>query len=309
MNLKGGPSFDEAVYMVNSHEALVASTDPLSATQPVIGGEAITTAASFSGASLLNSHIFRIGGRAASGPDVSIGALTFDGTSAVTGTEYEDQAGTLGTTTISGTYTVDPATGRASFIAGQGQNLGPHPFIAYVIPAPANLSRTNCANPAACVTGFLVGTDSTAQDGILEFQTPSVAPPPPFSNLYVTGNYHYGTAESFDPLTPNLEGDVFAQPSGTSSTSGTLALSTTSNGSGGTQDVSYGDASQFCVSNTLCYLLMPNQAPLGGSYTINSSGTGSFGGSAIVSVTNGNVIFYIDESPTNPHPSVIVAEQ
>jgi hypothetical protein len=54
---------------------------------------------------------------------------------------------------------------------------------------------------------------------------------------------------------------------------------------------------------------MPNQAPLGGSYTINSSGTGSFGGSAIVSVTNGNVIFYIDESPTNPHPSVIVAEQ
>jgi hypothetical protein len=309
MGLKGGPSFDEALYMVSSSEALIATTDPLSASQPIIGGEAITTAASFSGASLQNSHIFRIGGLSASGPDVSIGALSFDGVGAVTGTEYEDQAGTLGTTTISGTYTVDPATGRASFLAGQDQNLGPHPFIAYVIPAPANLSRTSCSTPAACITGFLVGTDATAQDGVLEFQTPSVAPPPPFSNLYVSGNYNYGTAESLDPLTPNLEGDVFAQPSGTSTTSGSLALSTTSNGRGGTQDVSYGDPSQFCVPSSVCYLLMPNQAPLGGSYSISSNGTGSFGGSTIVSVANGNVIFYIDESPTNPHPAVIVAEQ
>jgi len=309
MSLKGGPTFDEALYMVSGTEVLIATTDPLSASQPIIGGEAVTTAGSFTNASLQNSHIFRIGGLATTGPDVSIGALTFDGVGAVTGTEYEDQAGTLGTTTISGTYSVDPNTGRATFLAGQGQNLGPHSFIAYVIPAPANLTRTNCSTPAACVTGFLVGTDSTAQDGILEFQTPSLAPPPPFSNLYISGNYDYGTAEILDPLTPNLEGDVFAQPSGTSTTGGSLALSTTSNGSGGTQDVSSGDTGQFCLSKTLCYLLMPNQALLGGAYSINTNGTGWFGGSGIVSVSNGNAIFYIDESPTNSHPSVIVAEQ
>jgi len=308
MSLSGAISSDQAVYMVSKGEALIATTDSLSVSHPIIGGEAITTAASFSNASLQNSHILRIGGLAASGPDVSIGVLSFDGVSAVSGTEYEDQAGTLATTTISANYSVDPATGRAVFAAGQGQNLGPHSFVAYVIPAPASLSRTSCSTPAACVTGFLVGTDSTAQDGVLEFQTPSLAPPPPFTNIYIAGNYDYGTVESLDPLTPNLEGDVLAQPSGTSTTSGSLGPIAQSTSPPFLQDVSYGDPSQFCVSKTLCYLLMPNQSLLAGSYSINANGTGSFGG-RVVSVANGNVVFYIDESPTNLHPSVIVAEQ
>jgi hypothetical protein len=73
------------------------------------------------------------------------------------------------------------------------------------------------------------------------------------------------------------------------------------------QDASYGDTSQFCVSQTLCYLLMPNQS-LSGSYSVNSNGTGLFGG-GVVSVTNGSTVFHIDESPTNLHPSVVVSEQ
>jgi hypothetical protein len=307
LSLNGGAiSLDQALYMVSSNEAIIASTDPLSASQPIIGGEAITTAAVFSNASLQNSHIFRIGGLASSGPDVSIGALSFDGVSAVSGTQYENQAGTLSTTALSAGYSVDPASGRAVFVAGQGQNLGAHPFIAYVIPAAANLSRTNCSAPAACVTGFLVGTDATAQDGILEFQTPTLAPPPPFINLYVSGNFTYGTAESLDPLTPNIEGDVYASPSGTNSTTGTLGQ-TPGTSLPFIQDASYGDTTQFCVSQTLCYLLMPNQS-LSGSYSINPNGTGLFGG-GVVSVTNGSAVFYIDESPTNLHPSVVVAEQ
>jgi len=32
-------------------------------------------------------------------------------------------------------------------------------------------------------------------------------------------------------------------------------------------------------------------------------------GGETVAVTNGNVIYYIDESPLNPHPSVTVVEQ
>ena len=307
LSLNGGViSLDQVLYMVSSNEAIIASTDALSASQPIIGGEAIATAASFTNASLQNSHIFRIGGLTSSGPDVSIGALSFDGVSAVSGTEYEDHAGTLATTAISGSYSVDPNSGRAVFVAAQGQNLGAHPFIAYVIPAAANLSRTNCSAPAACVTGFLVGTDATAQDGILEFQTPTLAPPPPFINLYVSGNFDYGTAESLDPLTPNVEGDVYASPSGTNSTTGSLGQ-TPGTSLPFIQDVSYGDTSQFCVSQALCYLLMPNQS-LSGSYTVNSNGTGLFGG-GVFSVTNGSAVFYIDESPTNLHPSVVVAEQ
>jgi hypothetical protein len=32
-------------------------------------------------------------------------------------------------------------------------------------------------------------------------------------------------------------------------------------------------------------------------------------GGGVVSVTNGSAVFYIDESPTNLHPSVVAAEQ
>ena len=305
MSLNSGAiGFTQALYMVSSSEAIVATTDPLSASQPIIGGEAITTASTFTNAILQNGHIFRIGGLATTGPDVSIGAVNFDGVSAVTGTEYEDQAGTLATTSLSGAYSVDPATGRTVFVAGQGQNLGAHTFIAYAIPAPASLA--SCTTPAACITGFLVGTDSTAQDGVLEFQTPTIGPPPPFINLYVSGNFNYGTAESLDPLVPHVEGDVYASPSGSNSTSGTLGQTPGTN-LPFIQDASYGDTAQFCVSPVLCYLLNPNQS-LSGSYSVNSNGTGQFGG-GVVSVTNGRAVFYIDESPTNLHPSVVVAEQ
>jgi hypothetical protein len=52
---------------------------------------------------------------------------------------------------------------------------------------------------------------------------------------------------------------------------------------------------------------MPSQS-LTGTYSVNPNGTGTFGGGT-TSVTNGNVTFYIDESPINLHPSIIVAEQ
>ena len=54
-------------------------------------------------------------------------------------------------------------------------------------------------------------------------------------------------------------------------------------------------------------MLFPSD-PLTGAYSINTNGTGNFGGGT-VSVSNGNVTFYIDNSPLNLHPSVIVAEQ
>ena len=305
----GQASFDLAFYMVSKNELFLLTTDPLSASQPVIAGEAVPTASSFNNSMLQSSHMFHIGGLAATGPDVTIGVLNFDGIGALTGTSYGDQAGTTSTVSLSGAFAVDPVTGRTALTAPSlGQNLGAHPFVAYIAPPAPGLSRISCSRPATCITGFLVGTDNTSQDGILEFQISTTAPPPPFTNRYIAGDYVYGNDENLDPpstsnMSVNLTGSVFANPSPTSVTGGGLG------GSSQTppffQDVSYGDPN-YCGSQS-CLLLLPSQA-LSGAYSITSNGTGSFGGGT-VSVSNGNIVFYIDESPLNLHPSVIVAEQ
>ncbi len=305
----GQASYDLSLYLVSGSEAFLVTTDALSASHPILSGEALTTSGSFSSLSLQNRHIFHIGGVAPAGPDVSVGVLSFDGIGSVSGTVYENQAGTLGTTAAAGVYSVDSSTGRATLTALQGQTLGAHPLVAYVIPAPAGLTRSNCSISASCVTGFLVGVDSTAQDGVLEFQTPSPlsAPPPPFNNQYLQGNYVYGTDEPLAATTSVIEGDVYMQAGTSSTTAGTLGPPN----SNATvpyvfvQDSSYGSTTYCLQSN--CQLLFPDE-PFKGSYSINSNGTGTFGGET-VSVTNGNVMFYIDESPLNLQPSVVVVEQ
>jgi hypothetical protein len=292
-----------SIYIVSRGEAFLV-TNSSGGAAPIIGGEAVTTASSFSNASLQNTQMFHLGGVTSGTADVSIGVLTFDGIGTISGTEYQDQAGTVGTTAISGTYTVDAKTGRAIFSAEQqGQSLGPHPFVAYLVPAPANLTRQSCTNPATCFTGFLMGTDSSAQDGVLEFQTPTTAPPPPFSNVYLAGDYAYGTDEILDLLTPTFEGVVYALPSGASTTTGSLGSNPAAS-QAFVQDVSYSCSAPSPQPNCV---LLPSQL-LSGSYSIKSNGTGTFGGGT-VAVTNGNVTFYIDESPVNLHPSIVVVEQ
>jgi hypothetical protein len=295
-------SLPVSLYVVSKTEALIV-TNSANGAAPVVGGEAVATAPSFSAASLQNSHIFHLGGVTAGSADVSIGVLAFNGAGVLSGTQYEDQGGTLGTAAISGTYAVDQTTGRTTFSAALGQTLGSHPFVAYVIPAPANLTRQNCSAPAGCFTGFLVGTDSSAQDGILEFQTPTLAPPPPFTNVYLAGDYAFGADEVLDPLAPAFEGVVYALPSGASTTTGTFGPNAAVSQEF-VQDVSYSCGSQ--PPQPSCVLL-PSQF-LSGSFSINSNGTGTFGGGT-VSVTNGNVAFFIDEAPVNLHPSIVVIEK
>ena len=293
----GSASFKLAVYVVGAGEALVATTDLLSSSNPIASGEAIGTPGGFGPAALSNSHMLHLAGLSGTSPDASIAVLTFDGSSAFTGTDFENQAGTLGKTTISGTYSIDPNTGRAAFASATNQNFT-HPFVAYVLPPSATLTRTNCVVLSSCVTGFLVGADSTAQDGILEFQTALLAPPPPFNNKYLLGDYGFGLDEPLDSLTPYVEG--FETAAATASTNaGTL---------NGNQDLNYSDPT-YCLLSS-CTVLLPEGA-FAGSYLINTDGTGSFGGfnGETVSVTNGRVTFYLDESPLNLHPAVVVAEQ
>ena len=293
----GSSSFDLAVYMVSATEALIATIDLLSASHPIASGEAIGTTGPFGPASLQNSHILHLAGLSGTSPDADIGVVAFDGISSFTGTDFENQAGTLGKTAVSGTYSVDPNTGRTFFASATDQNFT-HPFVAYVLPPSASLTRANCVVLASCVTGFLVGTDSTAQDGILEFQTSLTAPPPPFNNTFLLGDYAFGVDEALDNLTASDEG--YETAAATASTNaGTL---------NGNQDFSYSDPT-YCLLSS-CTLLLP-EGSFAGTYIINTDGTGNFGGfnGETVSVTNGRVTFYLDESPLNLHPSVMVGEQ
>ncbi len=306
----GTATYSLALYTVSPNEVLAITTDTLGSSHPVIAGEAITSATSFGNAALQNGQIFRISGLVppagpvAGIPDVSVGQLTLDGVGSYSGTVYQDQGGTLGTTSVSGNYLVDGNTGRTTFVAPLNP-LGAHSFVAYATSPPNTLTRTACSNPANCITGFLVGSDSTAQDGVLEFQSPLVAPPPPFNNGYVAGDYAYGTDEALDRATPLLEGNVLPIPSSSSTTSGSFNFGNTGVVPGAAQDVSYGSYG-YCTDPS-CFLV--SGETLSGSYTVNTNGTGTLGGGAVVSVTNGNVIFYIDESPINLDPSVVVAEQ
>ena len=311
----GQASFNLAFYTVSKTEIILISTDMLGGTHPVIGGEAVLTANAFSGNSLHTPQMIHIGGLATAGPDVSVGLLNFDGVGSFAGTLFENQAGTIATASVSGAYAVDPATGRSLFSAPvQGQNLGPHPFVAYLVPPASSLTRASCSQPANCITGFVVGVDNTAQDGILEFQVPATEPPPPFSNRYIVGDYAYGNDENLSPpstptMTANTAGGVFASVSSSSSSSGSLGGSSVAPFF---EDVSYGDPN-YCLlpgappGPQPCLLLLPSQL-LSGSYIITTNGTGNFGGQT-ASVTNGNVTFYIDQSPLSLHPVVMVAEQ
>jgi hypothetical protein len=288
----GTETFNLATYMVNAQDLLLASTGTLSTTNPIVSGEAVGTTGPFSAASLENSQMFRIGGLSSSGPDVSIGVVSFDGVGSFSGTQYEDQSGTLATTALSGAYTVDPNSGRVWL---NETNTVLHPLVGYAVPVPSTLTRQGCAQPWSCVTGFLVSTDASAQYGLLEFQTPSTEPPPPFSDLYVSGYYFYGTDESLDPETPVIEGASWALPNGAEYT--------------GVLNASYSTTSVYCQLEPGCATLFPYQTFNGKStYSVSSNGTGTVGGET-VAITNGNVIFYIDESPVNLHPTVIVAEQ
>jgi large repetitive protein len=288
----GSLSLNLVLYPVSSSELMLATASPLTAGNPVLSGEAISTTGPFSFQSLQNTHMFHISGPSPSGSDVSVGIFAFDGIGGVTGTEYENQAGTLSVTALSGQITpLDASTGRFSFFAGTNQNMGIHPLVGYVIPPPNSLTAASCNTPSACVTGFLISTDSSAQAGVLDLQTSANQPPPPFTTSAILGKYDYGTDEDIDSKTANFVGTASANPAFS-------ALSFT-------QDSSYADP-QFCLEPS-CVLLISN-ANVAGSYAVNKDGSGRFGGQT-ASVTNGAVTFFIDESPLNSHPAIMVAEQ
>jgi hypothetical protein len=267
-----GMPFTFAAYMVNSGEVILAGLDQISATNQITSGEALVSAGPFSNATLAGSHILRETAMSRSGSNpgtrAMIGVLTFDGKNAggVTGTLFNDEAGVSSTTNIlhgAATYSVDASTGRITFTG-----VGTDSPVGYIV------------HGASGVTAFLVGTDSAAADGALEFQSAANAN---FKTSTFSGAYSFGTDENVDYSTTN------ESHSGNIVKSGNAAVSGES------------DQSQPRANG-----LVANQ-PFSNAFVFNSEGIGTSGKNP--AVTNGTHIFFIDGETESTHPRLTIAEK
>ena len=144
------------------------------------------------------------------------------------------------------------------------------PAVGYVIPG------------ADGVTGYLVGTGPSATTGALEFQTDSYPPGYQFSPL--NGRYGVALDEILDRQTSPFLGQAGIDPNG------------------GLTD-SYIDTQRTSAPG-----LVPVQQVTMFRYTWGADGTGTFGGNTFM-VSNGDKVFFIDLSPADGHPAVIVGQR
>jgi Putative Ig domain len=267
-----GTPFTLAAYVVNSGEVILAGMDQVSATNQITSGEALASAGPFNNSTLAGSHILRETAMSRSGSNpgtrAMIGVLTFDGKNAggVTGTLFNDEASVSSTTNIlhgAATYSVDAGTGRITFTG-----VGTDSPVGYIV------------HGASGVTAFLVGTDSGAADGALEFQSAANAS---FKTSTFSGAYSFGTDENVDYSITN------------ESHSGSFAKSSDASVSGES------DQSQPHANG-----LVANQ-PFSNAFVFNAEGIGTSGKNP--AVTNGTRIFFIDERTESTHPRVTIAEK
>jgi hypothetical protein len=146
------------------------------------------------------------------------------------------------------------------------------PVVGYAVPS------------ASGITGFLVGTGLSAASGTMEFQTNSY--PPGYQFGPINGHYGLGTEEMLDPQSTVIAGVEHPGPNGSFSS---------------TPSESYLDSSSLAG-------LIPFQEFDLFKYTWSADGSGTYGGNTYI-VTNQSKFFYIDVSPLNGHPAVIVGQR
>jgi hypothetical protein len=134
------------------------------------------------------------------------------------------------------------------------------------------------------LTAYLVGTGASAASGVMEFQTDNY--PPGYEFNPVTRPYGFVVDEMFDPLSAVFVGNINVDNTGTN---------------GGLND-SYLDGSSALNG------LLPFQNFELFTMTFGPDGSGTFGGNTYM-VTNGHKVFYIDISPLNSHPAIVVGQQ
>jgi hypothetical protein len=206
----GANALHYAFYVVNPKNELVAvqtdaasggaSLSLVSLLQPILN----VTGGGFSDASLNGSSVMELnGGNTTSTPlpDVSLGVGTFDGAGLIKLFQTdENKGGTyIPAAPSTGTYMVDPATGRVDPITGVG--TGPQP-VWYL--AGAN-------------RGFVIGTDSSVTAGSFEPQTGGTdSTPPGFSLPQFLLTYAGGTIQPvLASVTNEVDSTVIPAPGGT----------------------------------------------------------------------------------------------
>jgi hypothetical protein len=146
------------------------------------------------------------------------------------------------------------------------------PVVGYAVPS------------ASGVTGYLVSTSASAASGTMEFQTNSY--PPGYQSTPIDTEVGLATEEMLDP-----QSTVFAG----------VEDPTVNGGLNGTATLSYLDSSNLTG-------LFPFQEFTLFKFTWNPDGSGTWGGSTYM-VTSQSKFFYIDTSPLNGHPAVIVGQK
>jgi hypothetical protein len=254
------------VYLGNVGDFYILSTTQVSASVPLLSGRGGASDPTFLNGS--NAYyLFRSSGK----NGATIGALNLasTGTSSgsVTGKFFEDAAGAVSSTAVSGTYTItDPTWGRVTF-SGSGLNNAP---VAYILGGGGYPSPQR---------GVTVGMDSDAASGVIWYQ--SVAPPNYTTAQYAFPAGYRNAQQTSSGLTTKIGAitlDGKGGYSGTADVSGPTGLSTNQSISG-TYSINTDGTGNLGPNEPLVTYFLPGTPP-------------------------GALILYIDESAGVIHPSV-----
>jgi hypothetical protein len=285
-------SYNLAVYIVNANELFVVATDKLlTAPHLVISGRMIVTSSPFTNASAAGTDLIHVNGTSGSpaSPSGTIGILTFTtaGTK-VTGPLYSCNAcNSLATPpnppklqAVSGTYAVTSTSGRVA--------------LAGVTVGSTTLSALYLATPTDGISAFIVGSDTSANFGYAEAQSPTTG----YTNASIASLASepsiFGIDQMIDNTLTNDTGVETIDSTG-SIKSGTVNFS----GQGGL---------------TINFAFTPDTSP---SFNITSNGQGTWSGFTPITtppttinthvVTNGKKLFLLDD--TSGLAEIIVIEQ
>ena len=235
-----------SLYMVSNNEVFLASPSPNYIGEAVaVPAGTILTQISLNGAA-----VFRKTAQLTTGPIVDIALATANGTGGITIKDNLNNAGTFTQSSTPLTYSVS-SNGRVTLMGGT------NPPVLYLY-GPNE--------------GFLVGTDTNVESGIVEPQAAG-----PFNLATLSGPYIFGT-ENASASTDTLE-------------TGVAAL----DGAGnvvGTMDES---SSAGMVQNQ--NVAIP--------YTLAADGTGSFGSGTTAILVSGNKLVFINNTSATPTITVV----
>lgn len=258
-------------YQINANEIIFVSSGSLNVA-PIFGGEALLSTGPFTASQLTHYFLYHTSGTAASGAGATLGVVNFDGTSLLNGTYSQDVAGvSTSNNPVSGSYTVDATSGRVLFSGNFGSGSAPVGYL--IAPTPGTTT------PSV----YLVGTDAGSTSGLMEYQSNSST----VNLASLTGAFALGTDDTPDALSNEQTGSVTIFP--TSPPMFTF---------GGTADQVFAGPGGLAADQTFAGIAHLNTA----------GGTGDFG-PLTTAVTNGTVVYYINEDPTITHPVVVRIEQ